>query len=57
MATQLMDHYKCIYLLGNSDQLLWLQEYLIDEVNDRRTDGMVYQGNQFVPVIQLYYSC
>ena len=41
MATQLMDHYKCIYLLGNSDQLLWLQEYLIDEANDRRTDGMV----------------
>ena len=41
MATQLMDHYKCIYLLGNSDQLLWLQEYLIDEASDRRTDGMV----------------
>ena len=41
MATQLMDHYKCIYLLGNSDQLLWLQEYLVDEASDRRTDGMV----------------
>ena len=34
-----MDHYKCINLLGYSDQLLWLQEYLTDEASDRRADG------------------